>query len=124
MRGISQSIIFTTGHGAEDEDNMDWAALARTGQPIVIYMGLRKLDAIAQSLMLADSSLIHRLPSSPRRRSQTRQVVVSTLASIASDARIAQLETPAIIVIGDIVRTRQALLDAASIRTPLHLIAR
>ena len=34
-----KAIIFATGHAAGD---FDWAALARTGQPIVIYMAMRK----------------------------------------------------------------------------------
>jgi uroporphyrin-III C-methyltransferase len=113
MRGISQSIIFTTGHGAEDEDNMDWAALARTGQPIVIYMGLRKLEAIAQSLMSAGLKADTPAAVVASATLANQQIVVSTLASIAKDARIAQLDTPAIVVIGDIVRTRQRLMDAA-----------
>ena len=35
LRGVNQAIIFAAGH-AGAEDDLDWAALARTGQPIVI----------------------------------------------------------------------------------------
>ena len=49
MRGINQAIILATGHGAEDEDGVDWTALARTRQPIVLYMGLRNLESIAHA---------------------------------------------------------------------------
>ena len=41
MRDINHAVIFATGHGA-DED-LDWAALARAGQPIVIYMVMQHL---------------------------------------------------------------------------------
>lgn len=112
MRGVSQAIIFTTGHGAEDDGTMDWAALARTGQPIVIYMGLKNLESITQALMHAGLA-----PETPAAviASATlpgQQVVVSTLDGIAHDAHVAKLAAPAIVVIGEIVRTRQELLVA------------
>src|SRR5690606_21968186 len=40
MRGINKAITLATGHGAGTDDDLDWSALARLGQPIVIYMGL------------------------------------------------------------------------------------
>jgi uroporphyrin-III C-methyltransferase len=43
-----------------------------------------------------------------------QQVLVSTLACITSDARTANFAAPAIVVIGDVVRTRQQLLDASA----------
>ena len=43
MRGVNQAVIFVTGHADAD---FDWAALARTGQPIVIYMAMRNVEPI------------------------------------------------------------------------------
>ena len=40
MRGINKAVILATGHAAGTDDDLDWAALARTGQPIVVYMGM------------------------------------------------------------------------------------
>ena len=51
LRGVSQALILVTGHCGDDEDTVDWAALAQTGQPIVLYMGLSHLEQIAASLM-------------------------------------------------------------------------
>ena len=50
-RGVSKALILATGHGVGTEDDLDWAALARTGQPIVIYMGLAGIGEIAAALM-------------------------------------------------------------------------
>src|SRR3954453_3662263 len=50
FRGINRAIILAAGYGADD-DGVDWAALARTGQPIVLYMAMRNLAAIADELM-------------------------------------------------------------------------
>ena len=51
LRGINRAVIFAAGHGA-DED-FDWAPLARTGQPIVLYMVMHNLERIADALMAA-----------------------------------------------------------------------
>ncbi|TIR79033.1 MAG: uroporphyrin-III methyltransferase, partial [Mesorhizobium sp.] len=37
MRGINKAVILATGHAAGTDDDIDWAAIARTGQPVVIY---------------------------------------------------------------------------------------
>ena len=50
-RGTSKALILATGHGIGTDDDVDWAALARVGQPIVIYMGLAVLGEIAAALM-------------------------------------------------------------------------
>jgi uroporphyrin-III C-methyltransferase len=114
MRGVNQAIILATGHGAEDECGMDWAALARTRQPIVLYMGMRNLEAIVAELMrggLAPSTPAAAIASATLAE---ERVLVSTLEHIAADAHAAKLAAPAIIVVGDVVRTRQQLLDAAA----------
>src|SRR6185295_11911361 len=47
MRGVNHAIIFATGHA---DGNFDWGTLARTGQPIVIYMAMRNIEKIVQEL--------------------------------------------------------------------------
>jgi uroporphyrin-III C-methyltransferase len=114
MRGMNQAIILATGHAPDDENGMDWSALARTRQPIVLYMGLRNLSGIAVQLMrggLAGDTPAAVIASATLPQ---EQVLVSTLERIAADARAANFAAPAIVVIGDVVRTRQELLDAAA----------
>lgn len=114
MRGVNQAIILATGHGSDDEGSMDWSALARTHQPIVLYMGLRNLETITAELMSGglDASTPAAVIASATLAQE--QVLVSTLECVAADARAANFAAPAIVVIGDIVRTRQQLLDAAA----------
>src|SRR5882724_13279622 len=99
MRGINQAIILATGHDPDEDGDIDWAALARTGQPIVLYMGLRNLDKIAQALMRGGLP-----PSTPAAviASATltdQQVIASRLDSIASEAQAACVAAPAMVVI-------------------------
>ena len=114
MRGINHAVILATGHGAEDEDGIDWIAIARTRQPIVLYMGLRNLASIAQQLMhggLAADTAAAVISSATLAE---ERVLVSNLDRIAADAQAAQFAAPAIVVIGDVVHTRQRLLDMAA----------
>jgi uroporphyrin-III C-methyltransferase len=114
MRGVNQAIILATGHGPDEEGTMDWSALARTRQPIVLYMGLRNLETIAAALMrggLPESTPAAVIASATLAK---QQVLVSRLECIASDARAADFAAPAIVIIGDIVHVRRQLLDATA----------
>jgi uroporphyrin-III C-methyltransferase len=109
MRGVNRSIIFTTGQSAEARDGQDWAALARTGQPIVIYMALHNLGLIAEALMrggLARQTPAALIVAATR---ADQDVLVSSLDRIATDAQARRLEPPAIAVVGEIVAQRQRL---------------
>jgi uroporphyrin-III C-methyltransferase len=114
MRGVNQAIILATGHGPDEEGNMDWSALARTRQPIVLYMGLRNLENIATALLRGGLPASTPAAVVASATLADQQVLVSTLARIAGDARTANFAAPAIVVIGDVVRTRQQLLDASA----------
>jgi uroporphyrin-III C-methyltransferase len=103
LRGINQAIVLVTGHAASDQPGPDWGAMARLGQPIVLYMAMRQLAAITCALIaggLAPSTpaAIIALATRPGQR-----VLVSTLGAIAADAERGALSTPAIVVIGGIV---------------------
>jgi uroporphyrin-III C-methyltransferase len=114
MRGVNQAIILATGHGPDEEGSMDWSALARARQPIVLYMGLRNLENIAAALLRGGLPASTPAAVIASATLADQQVLISTLACIASDARTANFAAPAIVVIGDVVRTRQQLLDASA----------
>ena len=117
LRGINRAVIFAAGHGAED-DAFDWAPLARTGAPIVLYMVMHNLERIAAALMrgglaTANAGGGHRRPRRrPGSASSSRR-----LERVAADAREHAFEPPAIVVVGDIVAAREQLLGAAQRRT-------
>src|SRR5580704_1066608 len=108
LRGTNRALIFAAGHGADEE--FDWAPLARTGQPIVLYMVMHNLDRITAELM--KTGLAARTPAAVIASATTpkQRVLVSTLEKLAADAREQKFEPPAIVVIGDIVEMRSQLL--------------
>ncbi len=109
MRGVNQAIILATGHGAEDEEGLDWAALAKAAQPIVFYMAMRNLALIAGKLIAAgmDEGVPVAVVSSTSLEDE--RTLVSTLGRAAEDVREAGLASPAVVVIGEIVRLRARL---------------
>jgi len=112
LRGLNQAVIFATGHGAEKE--FDWTPLVRTGAPIVLYMAMQNLEAIAAAMMRAGLS-----PQTPAAviaaatRSDQR-ILVSIVEKVAAQARAQHFEPPAIVVIGEIVAVREQLLGTSA----------
>jgi uroporphyrin-III C-methyltransferase len=108
LRGINRAVIFAAGHGAEED--FDWTALARTGQPIVLYMVMHNLEKIAGALMKA--GLGPQTPAAVIASATTpkQRVLVSTLEKLAAASRGQNFEPPAIVVIGEIVDLREKLL--------------
>ena len=113
VRGVNQAIVLATGHGAEGEADpvasLDWTALARLGQPIVLYMSVRNLAEIARRLI--EGGLSPETPAAALSRAATpeQRLLVGDLATLPGLLRATPLPTPALIVIGGIVAMRDAL---------------
>lgn len=107
MRGVNQAIILATAHNPDEQHTTDWAALARTGQPIVLYMAMRTLEAIVAALM--NGGLAANTPAAIVASASLpeQRVVDSTLGTLVDDARASEVGAPAIVVIGEIVRHRR-----------------
>lgn len=108
-RDVNQSVTFVTGHDqtGQTPSALDWRAIARASEVIVIYMGLKHAGQIAGELLAAG-----RLPSEPAAivtdATTPRQAVLeTTLGGLPEAAQ--RVEPPAIICIGRNVLLRQAL---------------
>ncbi len=100
-RGLAQAVTFVTGHAASGQaPDLDWAALARPNQTVVVYMGLSTAPAIASSLIQAG-------------RAASTPALVVEKASLADERRIATtlgrlgediqgLDGPAILILGEV----------------------
>lgn len=102
-RDHAQSCVFVTGHLKDGSTNLDWAALARPRQTLVIYMGVGALDEICRELMAhgmpanLPAALVHRA-TLPEQRT-----VAGTLATLPRLALEHDIRAPALIVIGEVV---------------------
>jgi uroporphyrin-III C-methyltransferase len=113
IRGVNQAIIFAAGHNGAD-DRFDWAALARTGQPIVIYMAMRNVRHIAEAL--ARGGLPPDTPAAVivAATMPEQRIVISRLDRLIDDVHAIGVGLPGLIVIGDIVTVRDKLLKLAA----------
>jgi uroporphyrin-III C-methyltransferase len=109
MRGLNKAIILATGHAAGTEEDLDWQALARTGQPIVVYMGLKSLPVIVTQLLRG--GLAPGTPAAVIMAATTpeQRVLTAPLGEIAAEAGRQGFAAPAVIVVGEIVAMRQRL---------------
>ena len=119
MRGINQAIIFATGHGAESQHaTLNWEAMASLGQPIVLYMGAKRIGTIARRLMAG--GMASDMPAALIVGATTPDmaVTVTDLAHIAEVVGETAEEAPALIVIGSIVAMRERILGLVAAMEP------
>ena len=114
LRGVNQALILVTGHCGDEEDTIDWAALAQIGQPIVLYMALSNLEGIAASLLEAGVDPHEPVAVIASATLPEQRILTSELHRVAAETRELEFEAPAIIAIGTIVRVREKLLDLAA----------
>ena len=110
-RGVATSVTFVTGHEdpGKADTATDWAALARGGGTIVLYMGVKTLPNIAAALIAGGMS-----PGTPAAAVQwgtyTRQrTIVATVSTLAAAITHAGLGAPVITVIGNVVALRDEI---------------
>lgn len=109
-RGLSSSVVFVTGHEdpAKPESSIRWEHLAKGADTIVLFMGSSRLAEIAAQLISHG-----RNPHTPVAiliqgtcEQQSARILDLHSAAAFGDEPI---ETPAMIVIGEVVRLREKL---------------
>jgi uroporphyrinogen III methyltransferase/synthase len=115
-RDTASAVAFVTGHedpakfaAGGDGSALDWGALARFPGTLVVYMGVRRLEAIARELMAGgrpggEPAAVIQQGTLPDQR-----VVTGTLATIAGLAAGAGVKAPAISVFGPVAALRSQL---------------
>lgn len=106
-RGIATSFAVVTGHCLGD-DRVDWEALARI-DTLQILMGLSRLSEVADRLMAHGRSAGTPAAVISRGTLPDERVVVTTLGSLAETVAREELATPALVVVGEVVRLRAEL---------------
>jgi uroporphyrin-III C-methyltransferase/precorrin-2 dehydrogenase/sirohydrochlorin ferrochelatase len=101
-REHAQSVRLITAHCREDEDNLDWPALAREKQTLAFYMGVGQLDLLTQRLLRHGRS-----PGTPfalvENGSRPEQRVLSgTLERLPALAAGHAIRSPALLIVGEV----------------------
>ena len=108
-RDYSQSCIFITGHEKNGKLNINWSNLIHENQTIVIYMGLNSLPIIVQNLI--DSGMRKNMPIALVQEGTTekQKVMVSTISRVISKTLKSDIQSPVIIIIGEVVKLRKTI---------------
>ncbi len=105
-KGRTQSVTVVSAHLAPGDpgSTVDWEALAHLGGTLVLLMAMERLAACAEALVVGGLAAATPVAVIRDGTLPSQEVVVSTLAWVATDA--AHLTAPAVVVVGDVVASR------------------
>lgn len=104
QRGISSSLTILTGHRAEGRGQR-WRGL---GDTVVVLMAVENLETIVRQLMRAGKTCSTPCALISEGATEKERLAVSTLDKIADFSRRIGMRAPAVLVVGEVVRS---LLD-------------
>ncbi|MDZ7786759.1 MAG: uroporphyrinogen-III C-methyltransferase [Halofilum sp. (in: g-proteobacteria)] len=108
-RDHAHSCQFITAYGKDGESDHDWAALVRSRHTLVVYMGLAALRDLCPKLV--DHGLPADTPAALIERGTTpdQRVLTGTVTSLPERAQQEDLQSPAVLIVGEVVRVRERL---------------
>ena len=106
-RELAHSAILISGSGAEDKDDNDWQALAKTEQTLVVYMGSLKATTIQEQLIANGRAADTPVAIISRGTTEQQEVFTGVLSDLKLLA--AGAPRPSLIVIGEVVTLRKEL---------------
>ncbi len=115
-RDHAHGVVFITGHAQQGGRAPDWQALAATARDarltLVIYMGIGTAARIEQDLL---SALPAQTPVAVVQQASLpgQRHAVATLGSLCATIAREHLESPAVIVVGDVVRGIHAVAQSS-----------
>lgn len=108
-RDYAQSCMFVTGHLKDGTMNLDWDALARPRQTVVVYMGLHGLDTLCAKLIehgMPDDTPIAIVQQGT---TSNQRVITGTLSTLPAIAEREKPQAPTLIIVGGVVTLREKL---------------
>lgn len=111
MRGVNGAIILATGFAAVSDDRPNWRALAATGQPIIIYMGLTHLADTVAELLAGGLSADTPAAFVENATLPEERTLVTTLGALPQTAKAENIVSPSLVVIGGVVALRERLAN-------------
>jgi uroporphyrin-III C-methyltransferase len=115
-REHARGVMLVTGHAKEGGVAPHWPTLgaaAAQGLTLVVYMGVAQLESIcaglAATLPAHTPAALVQAASTPQERQ-----LLGTLGALVDDARAAAIGSPAVLIVGDVLRGARALQQDAT----------
>ena len=108
-RRHSKSVLITTGQVAKDAEPVDFVSAAKSAETLVIFMGLKKLPSIVADLLKGELD-----PETPaavisKGTLPGQRTVTAPISELVERVEKANLQTPALLVVGSVVSLRKVL---------------
>jgi len=108
-RDHAQSCLFVTGHLKDGTMNLDWEALARPRQTVVVYMGLHGLDILCAELVKHGMPDTTPIAIVQQGTTLNQRVIIGTLATLPGIAEREKPQAPTLIIVGGVVTLHDKL---------------
>jgi uroporphyrin-III C-methyltransferase / precorrin-2 dehydrogenase / sirohydrochlorin ferrochelatase len=108
-REHAHSVSFVTGHADKDGKEPDWRALASPAATVVFYMGLARLPHIVQRLLEHGAAADRPAAVVAHGTLPNQRVITATVGTLCAAVAPAALESPALLVVGDVVALHATL---------------
>ncbi|MDP9035576.1 MAG: uroporphyrinogen-III C-methyltransferase [Myxococcota bacterium] len=105
-RACASSVTLATAHAAGEEGEAELAMNVPARGTLVFYMGLGRLESTCAALIANGRPASTRVALISRATLPDERMVLGTLADVAGLAREANLEPPALMVVGEVVGRR------------------
>ncbi len=104
-RLAGSSVTFVTGHEGVDKRRplVNWQALAKASDALVIYMGLHNIEFITEQLLVGGLSSTTPAAVIQQGTVVGQRCMTSTLIELSAKVKLLKFESPSIIVIGSVV---------------------
>lgn len=113
-REYSQSVSLVTGHQQAGGSEIDYARLARCGDTMVFYMGIKNASKIQQGLLA--NGVDPELPVAIIQKGTTpeQKVTICSIATLTETIDNNEILPPALIIAGEVIKIRERLLSTAA----------
>jgi uroporphyrin-III C-methyltransferase/precorrin-2 dehydrogenase/sirohydrochlorin ferrochelatase len=101
-REHSQALRLVTAHCRDSLDTLDWSSLARERQTLAFYMGVAALGAIGHELLRHGRAAATPVAIVEHGSRAGQRVTLATLAELDDLARRGDIESPALLVVGEV----------------------
>jgi uroporphyrin-III C-methyltransferase/precorrin-2 dehydrogenase/sirohydrochlorin ferrochelatase len=108
-RDYAQALVLVTGHRKDESLDLDWEALARPRQTVVVYMGLQTLPLLCEKLIAHGLSASTPVAVVEKGTTPEQRVVTGTLGDITTRARDQGIRPPTLVIVGEVVKLQSRL---------------
>ena len=103
LRGVSSSLVLTTGHDLKGASLPDWARLAISGATVAVYMGRSNAADVATRLIEAGLAADTAVAVAENAGRTEARLFHGTLSDLPLLASMSELSGPVMTIIGDAV---------------------